>query len=171
MFCVLLSKYNYQVVDIAPYHGHEKKLIDDINEVKIVKSFFNEIFSFKIFPQFNPAIIILAYCFSANSDVSMLLRRCGLFSIMVISHDLKMLTKNPKAELNEIQRDLLQQIGNNNDKLSQSFSINFYLFQPALILRSASSSGAGLGRARPLLLWRLSKLNSVTSKLKTNQSK
>ena len=108
----LLSKYNYQVVDIAPYHGHEKKLIDDINEVKIVKSFFNEIFSFKIFPQFNPAIIILAYCFSANSDVSMLLRRCGLFSIMVISHDLKMLTNNPKAELNEIQRDLMELIGN-----------------------------------------------------------
>ena len=31
----LLSKYNYQVVDIAPYKGHEKKLVDDINEVKI----------------------------------------------------------------------------------------------------------------------------------------
>ena len=42
----------------------------------------------------------------------MLLRRCGLFSIMVISHDLKMLTKNPKAELNEIQRDLMEFIGN-----------------------------------------------------------
>ena len=30
----------YQVADIGPYHGHEKKLIDDINEVKIVKNFF-----------------------------------------------------------------------------------------------------------------------------------
>ena len=29
----------YQVVDIAPYHGHEEKLIDDIDEVKIVKRF------------------------------------------------------------------------------------------------------------------------------------
>ena len=32
----LLSKYNYQVVDIAPYHGYEEKLVDDIDEVKIV---------------------------------------------------------------------------------------------------------------------------------------
>ena len=55
---------------------------------------------------------MLAFCYSFNSDVSMLLRRCGLFSIMVLSHDLKMLTKNPEAELNEIQRDLLKQIGN-----------------------------------------------------------
>ena len=39
MTYVLLSKYNYQVVDIAPYHGHEEKLIDDIDEVKIVKRF------------------------------------------------------------------------------------------------------------------------------------
>ena len=36
---VLLSKYDYQVVDIAPYHGHEKKLSDDINEVKFVNRF------------------------------------------------------------------------------------------------------------------------------------
>ena len=36
---VLLSKYNYQVVDIAPYHGHEEELIDDIDEVKIWKVF------------------------------------------------------------------------------------------------------------------------------------
>ena len=55
---------------------------------------------------------MLAYCYSLNSDVSMLLRRCGLFSIMVLSHDIKMLTKNPKAELNEIQKELLKLIGN-----------------------------------------------------------
>ena len=56
---------------------------------------------------------MLAFCYSLNSDVSMLLRRCGLFSTMIISHDLKKLTKNPKAELNEIQRDLLELIGKN----------------------------------------------------------
>ena len=54
---------------------------------------------------------MLAFCYSFNSDVSMLLRRCGLFSMMVLSHDLKMLTKNPKAKLNEKQRKLLEQIG------------------------------------------------------------
>ena len=54
---------------------------------------------------------MLAYCFSLNSDVSMLLRRCGLFSIMVINHDIKMLTKNPEAKLNENQRKLMEDIG------------------------------------------------------------
>ena len=63
---------------------------------------------------------MLAFCYSYNSDVSMLLRRCGLFSIMVMSHDLKMLTKNPEAELNEIQRELLELIGNFN-KLKPRF--------------------------------------------------
>ena len=56
---------------------------------------------------------MLAFCYSLNSDVSMLLRRCGLFSMMVLSHDLKMLTKNPKAKLNENQRKLLEKIGRN----------------------------------------------------------
>ena len=114
---------------------------------------------------------MLAFCYSLNSDVSMLLRRCGLFSIMVLSHDLKMLTKNPKAELNENQRDLLKLIGNYNKSQAKVSLLIIYLFQPALILQSASTSGAGVGRARRLLLWRLSKPNSVTSKLKTNQSK
>ena len=54
---------------------------------------------------------MLAFCYSFNSDVSMLLRRCGLFSMMVLSHDLKMLTKNPKAKLNENQIKLLETIG------------------------------------------------------------
>ena len=73
---------------------------------------------YKLFSQFKPDIIMLAFCYSFNSDVSMLLRRCGIFSIMVLSHDLKMLTKNPKAELNEIQRDLLEEIGNNDLKIN-----------------------------------------------------
>ena len=62
---------------------------------------------------------MLAFCYSLNSDVSMLLRRCGLFSIMVLSHDLKILTKNPEAELNDIQRELLKRIGNNNQSKSK----------------------------------------------------
>ena len=59
---------------------------------------------------------MLAFCYSLNSDVSMLLRRCGLFSIMILSHDLKMLTKNPKAKLNENQRKLLETIGGKSGK-------------------------------------------------------
>ena len=69
---------------------------------------------------------MLAFCYCVNSDVTMLLRRCGIFSTMIISHDLKMLTKNPKAELNEIQRDLLKQIGNYNKGKKQDFHSHLY---------------------------------------------
>ena len=62
---------------------------------------------------------MLAFCYSFNSDVCMLLRRCGLFSIMFLSHDLKILTKNPEAELNDIQRELLKRIGNNSQSKSK----------------------------------------------------
>ena len=109
---VFLPKYNHQVADIGPYHGYEKKLVDDINEVKIETSFKRNIL-LQLFSQFKPDIIMLAFCYSLNSDVSMLLRRCGLFSMMVLSHDIKMLTKNPKATLNENQRKLLEIIGGN----------------------------------------------------------
>ena len=71
-------------------------------------NYFNYFFS-----KFKPDVIILTFCYSLNSDVSMRLRRCGLFSIMVLNHDLKILTKNPEAELNEIQRELLREIGGN----------------------------------------------------------
>ena len=73
---------------------------------------------------------MLAFCYSLNSDVSMLLRRCGLFSIMVLSHDLKMLTKKPKAKLNENQRMLLKKIGRQILKyFMRKLFISYLLFQ------------------------------------------
>jgi len=54
-----LKGMDFRLANMAYYHGHEKNLIDDIKE-------------------FKPDIIMLAFCYSLNSDVSMLLRRCGL---------------------------------------------------------------------------------------------
>ena len=65
------------------------------------------------FPQFAPDIILLAFCYSINGDLVIMLRACGSFSKMIINHDLRIITKNPKAELDVIQWDLLKQIGNN----------------------------------------------------------
>ena len=47
-----------------------------------------------------------------NGDMAMLLRSTGIMSEMVISHDLRIITKNPKAKLNDVQRKLLKNIGN-----------------------------------------------------------
>ena len=47
-----------------------------------------------------------------NSDVSWLLRRCGISATMFLTHDLRTITNNPLAELNEVQKQLLKEIGN-----------------------------------------------------------
>ena len=107
-----LKGMDFRLANMTYYYGHDKKLVDDMKEVKTGLCFEQNIFV-EIFPQFQPGIIMLAFCYSLNSDVSMLLRRCGLFSIMVLSHDLKMLTKNPNAKLNENQRKFLEEIGIN----------------------------------------------------------
>ena len=41
----------------------------------------------------------------------MLLRTSGLFSSMVLNHDLKLMTGNPRAEINDVQAELLKKIG------------------------------------------------------------
>ena len=69
---------------------------------------------FKTFPQFKPDIIVVGFCFSLNGDVSWLLRRCGLSASMFLTHDLRIITKNPRLELNPIQIQLLKEIGNSS---------------------------------------------------------
>ena len=87
-----LKTMDIRVANMAYYHGHSQKLLDDITEL-------------------NPAVVILAFCYSINSDVSMLLRSNGTFSSMILNHDLKVITGNPLAEMNHVQKDLLDEIG------------------------------------------------------------
>ena len=56
-------------------------------------------------------MIILNCCYSMNGDLAMLLRRNAILSRMLINHDLRTITKNPEAELDENQLDFLEQIG------------------------------------------------------------
>ena len=88
----VLKTMDIRVANMAYYHGHSQKLLDDITEL-------------------NPAVVILAFCYSINSDVSMLLRSNGTFSSMILNHDLKVITGNPLAEMNHVQKNLLAEIG------------------------------------------------------------
>ena len=54
---------------------------------------------------------MLAFYFSMNSDLYMLLRSRGVFGTMLITHDLRLITGNPRAQLNELQKELLKLIG------------------------------------------------------------
>ena len=54
---------------------------------------------------------MLGFCYSMNNKLSMLLRSNGTFSSMILNHDLKVITGNPLAEMNQVQKDLLAKIG------------------------------------------------------------
>ena len=65
------------------------------------------------FSQFDPALMILSFCYSMNSDLSMLLRSRGVFGLMLVRHDLRLITEKSEAELNPVQRELLRTLGGN----------------------------------------------------------
>ena len=64
-------------------------------------------------------VLALAWCFSINGDVSMVLRREGVFARMVIEHDLREITGNPDAALDEEQGAVIQKIVNFNQDSSE----------------------------------------------------
>ena len=41
----------------------------------------------------------------------MLLRREGVFSLMILNNDLRVITGNPTAQLNDVQREIITKIG------------------------------------------------------------
>ena len=109
----LMKKMDIRVPNLTYYYKNKEKLIRDIKKVvELLKLKSNRKYDLEIFPQFKPDIIVVGFCFSLNGDVSWLLRRCGLSASMFLTHDLRIITKNPRLELNHIQKQLLRQIGN-----------------------------------------------------------
>ena len=106
-----LKKMDIRVANMAYYFGHEQKLLDDIAEVL----HFNKMqkIPFYNFSQFNPALMILAFCFSMNSDLSFFLRSQGVFGLMLVRHDLRLITGKSDAKLNPVQIELVNQLGGN----------------------------------------------------------
>ena len=54
---------------------------------------------------------MLGWCESSYSDVTLLLRREGFFSNMVLRHDLQIITGKPGATPNNIQMEIIKEIG------------------------------------------------------------
>ena len=92
-----ISKITFQVTSIAYYHKNEEKLIKDIK-------------------RFNPKVLALAWCFSINGDVSLALRQEGVFARMVMEHDMREITKNPNAQLDDDQGAIIESIVEFNNK-------------------------------------------------------
>ena len=87
-----------KVVNIAWYFKNGDKLIEDIE-------------------RFKPDVLMLSWCFSMNGSVPMLFRRTGLFSYMILRHDLRLITENPKAELNKQQKKIISHIGKEKNNI------------------------------------------------------
>ena len=109
-----LKKMDIRVANMVYYYDYHDKLLDDISEVSMI---YNNIIKKDLtnsnFPQFDPALMILSFCYSMNSDLSMLLRSRGVFGLMLVRHDLRLITGKSSAELNPVQRELLRKLGRN----------------------------------------------------------
>ena len=103
-----LKDMDIRVCNVCYYHGNEDKLIQDIIMVKLIDI---EEFIFSILLKFQPEVIMVAFCYSLNSDVSLMFRRHGIFSEMIITHDIRDVTGRSNATLSEQQKTILDKIG------------------------------------------------------------
>ena len=62
---------------------------------------------------------MLGWCESSYSDVTLLLRREGFFSNMMLRHDLQIITGNPGARPSDRQMKIVKEIGNLNEILKK----------------------------------------------------
>ena len=84
-----------QVVDAGLYFRNMEKLIQDI-------------------AVFNPDVIMIGWCYSQFGDLSLALRMSAQFSKMIITHDLRVITGKPSAKLDNLQEELLHEVGKLN---------------------------------------------------------
>jgi len=62
----------------------------------------------KFIHEFKPTVLMISWCFSTTCDLAMMLRREGVFGTMFATFDLRTITGNPKAELSDQQRGVLE---------------------------------------------------------------
>ena len=83
---------------MAPYHGRGEKLLEDLK-------------------RFHPDLLMLGWCESHDSDVTLLLRKEGFFSSMIFRHDLQIITKNPAVKPDEQQLEIVEKLGKHSNIL------------------------------------------------------
>ena len=94
---------------MTPYHGRGEKLLEDLK-------------------RFDPDLLMLGWCESHNSDVTLLLRREGFFSSMIFRHDLQIITKNPAVKPDEQQLEIVEKLGKHSNILKSL--VIFLFFSP-----------------------------------------
>ena len=90
-----VNQMTFQVVDAGLYFRNMEKLIQDI-------------------AAYNPDVIMIGWCYSQFGDLSLALRMSAQFSKMIITHDLRVITGKPSAKLDNLQEELLHEVGKLN---------------------------------------------------------
>ena len=94
-----VNQMTFQVLNAALYHKNIDKIVQDI-------------------ATFAPDVIMIGWCYSQFGDLSLALRRSALFSKMIMTHDLRVVTGKNTAKLDEVQEKLLKEIGMRFNELS-----------------------------------------------------
>ena len=66
--------------------------------------------------KFNPTVLVLAFCWSHNSELNDLLRAAGIYSTIILREELAQITESRHVRLDEGQENLIKRITEENPK-------------------------------------------------------
>jgi len=87
------DQIKFNVLNIAEFHREEEGDAEGL---------------MKFICDFRPTVLMISWCFSTSCDLAMMLRRKGIFGTMFATFDMRVITGNPKAELSDEQRKVLE---------------------------------------------------------------
>ena len=101
-----LDKMNIAVLNVANYHESVRGP-DGANGIDQLVSELERL---------KPTHLVIAWCWSSNCDLAMALRVRGVFSQMLVNHDLRQISGNPMAKLSQGQAQILKDAQNKSIK-------------------------------------------------------
>ena len=102
-----LNKMKVTILNIANYHNR-KELRGKDKVKKRSEEFLKDV------ENFDPTVIFIGWCYSANGDVALALRASPIFSLMLLEHDVRKISNKSDAKLDPAQREIVRKISNND---------------------------------------------------------
>ena len=102
-----LNQMKVTILNIANYHNR-KELRGKDKVKKRSEEFLKDV------ENFDPTVIFIGWCYSANGDVALALRASPIFSLMLLEHDVRKISNKSDAKLDPAQREIVVKISNND---------------------------------------------------------
>merc|ERR1719367_2667016 len=99
------GKITMEVEDVGLHNASDTstKKLDEKKFVEAVK-------------KFKPTVLVLAFCWSRESEMNDLLREAGIYSTLILREELAQITESRHVHLDEDQRNLIQRIAEEKPK-------------------------------------------------------